>query len=470
MNVTRKIPSLEALCVALALALAIALSFTVALSSGYNSDAIYSYSQAKDIIQFGTLSGWTYSASPFTFPDVILSLPFVLIAISPFNFHLITAPIQLIIFAILFDHSRDSKESKSALAYLAFSIASVFTLFLGTLIFRPPFYFLAEPCFVLVHHGGAVLSAIVIYSRLHKRPLGANWKRNIAYSLAILLLTISDLFFCLYFGSLLLASLWKGFTRNRLMSIALFGLLSAGCLFVSWKYNPSLKVQIHSSTMSDSDAGLSTKIHNFFKILVILIMPAIMLILLKIKKLASEESIDLFFASIIISLFVIFAGLISDVYSYRYLVFIYVVSLIMCAKILATIPSKILLILGFFSLIGVSIAMIHVANQQGRDSEQLYKAEIDCLKKYAPTGSTIAAEYWPAKIIFESTHRKYNLVQLDSRLSRLNWVYNVRWNNIFQSKELVFLVLNNIDQKSIKLPRGRQLCGGKLLAVSHPWD
>jgi hypothetical protein len=75
------------------------LSIALASTRSYDSDALYAFSQAKDLIEYGSLLGWTFSAIPFTVPDVILALPLVFFSNEPYTYYLLSAPIQLGFFA-----------------------------------------------------------------------------------------------------------------------------------------------------------------------------------------------------------------------------------------------------------------------------------------------------------------------------------------------------------------------------------
>jgi hypothetical protein len=453
----------------LALAITTGLALSAAMFRGYNSDALYTYSLAKDIFQFGSLKGWTYAASPFVFPDVLLSLPAAIFINSPFWFHVATAPIQLLLFVVGYSFLRSHGQASVSKVSLALACAGVCILYLGLILFKNPFYFLAEPVFIFAHHGCVALAAILLFLYTRENTFQKIRENVLMYGLLFIVLIGSDFFFSLYFGSLLLAETKKKNWKLNLAVTIAFSILSIVIFILSWKLNPSLSVQAGISTDFGSGDASIDKLHTVLRFVGILLIPTAILSWINLRNTVSDNLRALFISIVIVSFVTAITGLVKSADTYRYACMVYPVTAIMLAEVILSLSHRKMLLLASVCFVAVFTALAHAWLHEGRQSMAIYKSEIDCLRQNAIPGSTVIAEYWPAKIIFESTHRQFNLIQVNENADAYAWISNSRWKSIYPKNGFTYLVLANIKpevaQRWEATGQNRLICNGKILQI-----
>jgi hypothetical protein len=460
----RRLPELV-----LALAITTGLAFSAALFRGYNSDALYTYSMARDVVQFGSLRGWTYAASPFVFPDVLLSLPAAIVIHSPFWFHVVTAPIQLLLFVVGYGFLRSREQASVSKVSLALACAAVCVLYLGLLLFKNPFYFLAEPVFIFAHHACVALAAILLFLYTRENSFQKIRENVLLYGLLFIVLIGSDFFFSLYFGSLLLAETRKKNWKLNLAVTGAFSILSIVIFILSWKLNPSLSVQAGISTDSGSADASTDKLHTLLRLVGILFIPTALLVWINLKSKVSDSLRALFIGIVIVSFVTAISGLVKSADTYRYACMVYPVTAIMLAEVILSLSHRKIFLLASVCFVAVFATLAHTWQHEGRQSMAIYKSEIDCLRQSTTPGSTVMAEYWPAKIIFESTNRQFNLIQVNENADAYPWISNSRWKSIYPTNGFTYLVLANIKPEIVQrweaTGRSRLICDGKILQI-----
>jgi hypothetical protein len=461
----------------LSIVLLIVLSTSIASVRTYNSDDLYSYSLAEDIIQFFSLSGWTFSASPFLIPDAILSLPFAAITNNLLAFYLLVSPVQIIAFVLFFSFYLSRKEGIDLqTAMIAISSAAFIVAIVGPLLFRSPYFFLVEPAFKFAHHGAGAFAAVImfLYHKYHRCRF-PRFDHFLPVS-AFCLLALSDLFFAVYFGALLLADCRQGRWRDVVPSLFMYGCLSALAFILSYELNSSLRIQMHSSVAGEKQSLMLTIVETC---IVLSPLTAVALWLHRQADHLDDVWIDLYIGTVLVALFVVGAGLVVDKYSFRYLAIVYPVTTAYFAIALLQAPVKSLNQLAILAAVS-AIALVVYLNVFKRDFTRIpYRDEIECLQEaqIEPDNvahGTIVATYWPAKAIFETTKRQYNLVQVDGTLHPYNWIDNSRWRYLYPESQSVFVVTEGLYAGVIDLilrnSDARLLCSGKIILLRTRWE
>lgn len=438
----------------------------------YNSDAIGIYSIAKDIIYFVKMDGWNFPAAPFFFPDILLSIPFVYINKNPYHFHLLTSFIQPFIFTLIYSYIRSKENGGNFIAIFNVTIISTLLIVVsGTLFLQQVkvFYFTIQPFFILGMHGFAALSSITLFLYI-KAPNFSFNVFNISFLLLIITpLIISDLYFSLFFGSLLLMSAFtqKGPTNNRnIIILLIFSLMTLLLFGFSYYFNPSLTTQIGYSIKI---INFSNQIENFILIISInLILICLLLVLKKIKIETNNYSV-ITKTLLFISAFLLFTGQITDQYSFRYLIISFPILIIFLSEILLFHINKKFLNL-IYLILFISLSLFAYTNHPISFVSNAYKDEIECIKKLTLSEETIIAEYWPAKIIFESLNRQHNLIQVDREFEEFNWVNNKNWKYLYPDSKKTILVTAIINtskiSKILKNHKTKSICNGKILLIN----
>jgi len=434
---------------------------------GYNSDSIYSLSQARDIIQFGSLSGWIYSAVPFIFPDVILSIPLANLHSSPYVFYLISSPIQITMFIFLYSiyRSRIDQEKSWIEVLVATTIAAVFLAFVGSALLRDAYYSVVETFFVFVHHGFAAMFAIIFFLFFTANDFFEIKRSPLIFTVLLGLMVASDFYFGLYFGLLLVSTFnFKNWKKVFIVSTS-FGILSIAIFLLSWWLNPSLRLQVlNSSSPSEYD-----QLQVLFLLMGILLVPTASFIFLIYKKSCPAQIKNLYVALTLTILLIFFGGLIKDKYAFRYIAIAYPISIILLAQFILFLSEKNRFLLLLLSGVFVSAFTFVSIFYGGHKSSHIYRNEISCLNKINRPHSNLVAQYWPAKVIFESTGRQFNLWQVDGNLKAFDWINNKKWETLYPDNGVILLVKegfnNEVTDKFTSQSDTTLVCDGKILLI-----
>lgn len=447
----------------------ISFTLTIVSLSGYNSDALYVYSQARDIYQFGSLRGWTYSAIPFFFPDALLTLPLAGIIHNPLTFYFVASPIAILFFVGLLSRyiSQENKVSYCD-TFLSISITVALVGFTGSFFLKQQYYFLVQPFFIFNTHGFAAIAALLGFLYCMKDSFLVLRSHRIISIVILGLLSLSDFYFCVYFGLLILA----GYKRDRLpefLSVTFFfGIFSILIFIASYKINPSLAEQIHNSTTQINER----KWENILLSMIYITIPGIALIWMRIKGFFIPIYVKrLFLGLVLIVAFINAAGLLHDKYTFRYLTILFAGSIVIFSYILARLSTSKKLLIAVFCLIASLIIITRANFVAEKPMVRAYHDEIQCIHDEHLPGSSIVAQYWPAKIIFESLDRKYNLIQVNGDLNEMKWISNILWRTMYPDNQVTFIVTDQLSGQIIKAleteHQASMFCGGKLLKINE---
>ncbi|MCC4595834.1 hypothetical protein NRY95_01325 [Xanthomonas campestris pv. phormiicola] len=446
----------------LGVACLIVTAIAIALNGDYNSDALYPYSQAMDLLQFGTLDGWRFSAAPFVVPDVLLALPIAAATGDPQAFYLAAAPIQLLPFLLLIAlYLRRTAQVRFGDGFVAGVAATAALALAGIALLPPEFFCTVDASFVLVHHGTAALGAIALYLYAHDdcfALLRRHWALSFA---ALVLLTLSDFYFSLYFGALLLVSARPRQWRPWLGIAVPFGLISILMFVISYLVNGSLREQVRGSLPSGAETY-----HAMRHAWSLLLVPAIPLAWLAHRRKLPATLACLYAALLVTLLLVGGAGLIKDVGGFRYVVIAYAVSILAYTYALLQMSGTTRVLVMLLASVGL-VGYCGIRLQAPLLDD--YRQETACLNAVAPPGSTIMAEYWPAKMVFESSHRRYNLWQVNESLHKRRWISNRRWRDIHPDNGITVVMTHHLAAQTLQqlqaLPSARTVCGGRAVVV-----
>ncbi|MGF6786664.1 hypothetical protein OKW27_000977 [Paraburkholderia sp. 35.1] len=426
----------------------------VSLRKEINADDVVSFSQAKDLIEFGSLRGWTYPGAPSFFPDILLSIPFEILARTPYFFHLVTAPVQVLIFVFACS-LLTSKERPFAQTYTNLTISLIAIAVSGLLVIGKDFYFLIETAFSFEHHGFAAVLAVILYFYV-KSHFKLTVLNSAALVIVVFLLGISDLYFVLWFGALLASEAIFGERKKFLAFTVAFSALAIFIFVVSLEINSSLAIQAKNSATED----YADKLRNVFHIAIILFF----MISIFIKTKSFKYSKSLCIAAIFSIAVVCAAGLIHNTYEFRYLSITYIISAWMFHDLI----DRSIKIKNVVALTSIIFLVALVAAPKIPQNEN-FQREIDCLSRQGISGSTVYAEYWPAKIVFEGTNRVFNLIQIDRDLNETSWNYNSRWKSLHNDNGVSYYLTDhlshNATQHLIDIKGSELLCDGKIVTV-----
>lgn len=437
-------------------------------ASDYSADSLYSFSQARDILQFGTLNGWNYSAIPFTFPDVIFSIPFALLINNPYYFYLATAPLQIGLFLILYSyyifkyHPRQGFSNTfvaSTIAAVIIGITSIF--FMGEAYFKVINTFLQ-----LVYHGFAALFAVALFLFARIGNFDNLIKNFAFYSIIFIALISSDFYFAFYFGVLIAASINKSNWKKILCIGICFSLLSLIIFIISWNLNPSLAIQARSS-LAPQDFN---KTQSLIAILGIIALPTASYIYLICKGKCNDELKPLYIALILSAFLLWVGGQLKNEHYFRYYAIAFPISIILLSQVCLATKAK----ARFFTIISCSMFAISLAYTNliilGHIRNPVYEHEIFCLSKQEIKHSTIIAEYWAAKPIFEATNRQYNLWQVNRDLEKFPWINNKAWERLYEENRITYIITAGINATALeKIGPNLQtnfICDGSILSIN----
>ncbi len=452
-----------------ALLVLVGLSFAVTLATGYNADALYVYSQAKDLIQLGSLRGWTFSAIPFTVPDLLIALPFAALVQNPRVYYLVAAPVQIVLLgAALSVWLSRTQGRRFDRTMLEFAIGAAFIVLLCGAALHPFGYFAVQPLFILNYHGLAAICATVLAVVACDDDFRMLRNHLTATLVAVALLTASDFYFAFYFGAMLGASLLLSRSLALLPLVAAVGSLSGAVFVASYLLNPSLGVHIEANAAIKAELGTGQVVSRMIGLMVV---PTVLVLILRLRGTLSRRSLILYVALVATSAALAAGGLIKDRYGFRYLTILVPVSLVLFLEVVRAVPPRREAALLAAAAASVGAAVL-VVSLKPTATLSTYRDEIACIDAADRPGSTIVAEYWPAKIVFEGTGRRHNLAQVDGALHPRDWISNARWRSLHPGGRTIFVVTDQVAQQPLaRLARdtaAETICGGRLLKIDRP--
>ena len=453
--------------------LLIGLSLCVTLAGGYSSDALYSYSQAKDLVQLRSLDGWVFSAVPFFAPDVLVALPFAAMTDQPTFFYLLTAPIQVAILVLALSSSL-LRTRRLAIpdTILDLSISAALAALICSILFFPTGYFAIQPLFIFSAHGFAAICATAVFWIYGGDDFAALRARPLASMSAFTILTVSDFYFALYFGAILFTSLLFSRTKTQLASVVVCGMLSAGIFAISYYVNPSLGEHILESSRYPSEFGI---LGIAARALCLMTIPTACVLILHQQGRLTRDLLVLYVSLLLIGAMICLGGVLKDKYSFRYLSISYPVSIIFIFEVLTGAPDRHKFKLLAAVVGGIGGGLLYEILFRKSTALAIFEEEIACIQSTkSPAGSSIVAEYWPAKVVFEATKRNYNLLQVDAGLNERDWINNRRWRYLHQENAdsktfvLTHLIARQALDKIRALSYAHSFCNDKIIVVDKP--
>lgn len=445
------------------------LSINVSSWLGYNADALYAYSQARDLVEDFNLSGWVFSAIPFTFPDVILSIPAYLISGSPINYVALTSPLQIGLFVVLYIYFCRVSCGTPRVYTLASMIISLTILeVINKFVFmkiNPSFFFMEEGLFVFARHGFAATLSVIIYLVLAKKQFELRKFDLIVILLIVMLLSISDFYFCFYLGSILICS-FRPSNWRKVMPITLgFFVITCVVFLASWRLNHNLRIQATNSLLSGGDSSFNLLVGYF----TIWVLPICCYSWLYYKKrtnfVLTSLLASIFFMSLLLSVF----GLVKSVSLFRYMAVVMPISILLLNEIVVSFKRNYIIPSLFLSL--TICCYIFISTKPINTLKRVYQEEIECVADVGANGTSLVAEYWAAKVIFESTNRIKNLYQVDSNFNIFDWIVNKKWSQIHPDTSSI-IVTNGLSKKVLKQIEEKyspqHLCVSKILLIDLP--
>jgi hypothetical protein len=453
--------------------LVVGLSLCVALADGYNSDALTSYSPARDLLQLHSLGGWVFSAAPSFVPDVLVALPFAVITDNPALFYLLTAPVQLAIILLgLSIWLHRTRRLAITDAFFDLSISATFFAFVCSAVLFPVGYFVIQPLFIFAAHGFAAICAVLFFCFLFADDFSLLRKHPLLSLSAFILLSISDLFFAFYLGTILCALLLFSWSKRLFGYVIVCGLLSVSMLVLVYFLNPSL-----SRYVVDSSHGLSgfSPLGVALRIVCLMTIPTACLLVLHGQQRLTRDLLVLYVSLLLVCVLIGFAGLLKEKYSFRYLSISFPISIIFISEVLSGWRNSQKLKLFALAACWLIAGLIDETLIRKNSTLAVYAEEIACIRSVkGSAGSSIVADYWPAKIVFEATKRNYNLLQVDARLRERVWVSNKRWRYIHQEEagSQTFILMDLLEAQSIDriraLSYAHPFCDDKIILVDKP--
>ena len=445
----------------------ILLPIAIMSSSDFSADSLYTFSQAKDILQLETLLGWNYSAIPYTFPDVMFSIPFAVLFNNPYYFYLATAPLQIYLFLLLYSYyaSRYRPNIGFSNSFVTSTIAAITIGIVAVFSAGESYFKVINTFFQLGYHGFAALLAVILFLFARIDNFEKLINNFIFYFIILIVLIASDFYFAFYFGVLLLASINKSNWKKIIAIGIAFSFLSICIFMLSWHLNPSLKIQVLSSIAPPE----FNKKHSFIAILRIITIPTLSYIYLIYKNKSNEEQKQLYLALLLGAFLLWISGQLKDEHSFRYIAFAFPISIILLSQVCLALTAKArFFIASFFSIFAISLALTNLV-VLGHIRNPVYEHEIFCLNQQETKHSSIIAEYWAAKPIFEATNRQYNLLQISQDLSKFSWINNRAWGELYKDNGITYLIMAGVDSSALnnittKL-QTELICDGSILKI-----
>jgi len=463
----------------------------VALKIHVNSDAIAPYSFARDIIEHIPIWHWQFPAPPFTFPDYAVSLFIVFFLKQPWQWFLGSALAQPLTLILFLTFRKDKTGLTKPIKFVGICYLFILIFVLGSIFFNHAWIESPARIVVLVHHMYAAIMAILLFLwTTPENNLKLNSKLFIFYSALCFILAFSDLFFMVYFFALAFARICVYQTtilRNLswLVEMIILFLIALLGIYLNYRINPGFSVQLHQTTPLTTFAErLSGFVHitHLRGVILFFILP-IVLLSLYIKK--TQPSVEkntiaaLSLGCIFIGIIVVGAGLITAIYTLRYLG-IYFPAMIFIASQLTTNKLYQIAVQPIISFGVILIAFIIGIFTLHNIPERFLAPEFSTLYscpdfQQQSRGGIVVATYWPAKVLFEQNNRQFRLLQTDPTLEFIyHWIYNPEWYNpqymqSSQQSSKVFFVRYQMDpnklQKLSLLPDAQSICNNEMIML-----
>jgi hypothetical protein len=239
-----------------------------------------------------------------------------------------------------------------------------------------------------------------------------------------------------------------------------------GIFILSWILNPSLKIQVLSS-LAPTDFN---KVQSLIALLGIMALPTASYIYLIRKGKCNDELTPLYIALILGGFLLWIGGQLKNEHYFRYYAIAFPISIILLSQVCLAITAK----ARFFNIIICSIFAVSLTYTNliilGHIRNPVYAHEVFCLNQQEIKHSTIIAEYWVAKPVFEATNRQYNLWQVNRDLEKYPWINNRAWERLYKENGTTYIITAGLNATALKnIDPNLQtnlICDGSILSIN----
>lgn len=447
-------------------------------SSTVNSDTIWSYSFARDIIENNDIRQFSFPPL-YYFLDIVISfLP------SLFGDHvihsMIVAPTNIIIFIIFFCYFFKINQNldlfKTGILFILSTILVYFAFIILSYIFSElyqqniyPLLSIKNYFFMQGNHGLSSVAALVIsYFFYFFKP---NSKNRILLYLFTFIFSLSDFWFAVYFLPIVGFYFLLKPNKKIFREILFLTILASSALLINYFFNENLSDYKLTKNNNDKVVGII----NIF--IVIYLLPFLCTVYLYLKKKLSDFFKSILFGSLISFIFIY----LTDNHSYlnmRFFVFILPIYILLFFEIIKFhlleikklfLITFLLITIGFMQLITFNITDKKMRNE---NTHFEFSDEISCIQKINQNKTYyVVSDYWPSKVIFESLDRKINLIAPQ-------WIYNPLWSILNENANGLIVVkfkmypdgnmhkeLKNFIES--KEANSREICKNKLIVTDN---
>lgn len=468
-----------------------AFSTLMLLRIGMDSDMLYPFSFAKDILTGVSIKQW-YAPGPTFLPDLLVSIPLVHIFDNPVTWGIAFAYLQLLTIILLCTYFSETKKT------LPFSSRFVYStyIFIAALIamrilFGATWGGMIGNFFLPAFHTSSVIMALLFF--FWTKPCDFHNTSYLKIGLLSLFSFIGGFSDALY-GYFLFFLMFPYILTYRTALLKMprwwIAMIASGCatLFgtlLCLHTNPGFQSEL-SGHQSTSTINLVSNMTTFASIatwrgtFLTLCFPLVLLLIIRPKKTSNITSLLISASLIVFSEIVL--GLQkqpNDAITLRYTT---ICAIIMLYAFIEIAPNKLVHITKhvFFSvlMLVLSLFLIHRSlhdRQKLQSTTYRYYTQsmLPCpeAQKHIP-GSVIIATIIPAKDMFELTNRTASLIEINSNLSVItqrNFIYNAAWKEIVKNPTgalfSTFHLNTDLVSKIEALPNAETLCEGTLVYV-----
>lgn len=457
----------------------------IAMQIGVDSDALFPFSVAKDIVTGVSVKHWYFPGPLFFFPEILFSIPLVFILKTPSLWAVAIAFLQQLSLVLVICFFTEKQKSLSLATRFISAVFVVFiTYLIGKVIFHWVWIQMADKAFIAVNHFSAQLISLILYFLTKPTsPQPISSKKVITVFLIAFATAFSDPLFILYFACLNLPYLFK-YRLSLFKNLKWLGTtLGIACtaligIFFNVHFNPGMAVELNPHAGSSTLNLLANLIH-FFKnthwlgVTLVFAVPAVLLFM-SVKQRQTELTLVLSGLLLIGSVCVLLGLMNGDTSCLRYIGIYY---LIMAYAFFELFSAAFLTFLSkpFIAIIALCFAISCGHHYLKNYSAGIFKVEfhplLNCPElKQAMKNHYFVSKYWGAKLLFEYTDREASLFQVNGTFSSYHWIMNPAWQTLHGKKPTQVLIctyqmtpakINAI----LQLPHANSLCNGQLIDV-----
>lgn len=468
-----------------------ALSTVMLLRIGMDSDMLYPFSFAKDILTGVSIKQW-YAPGPTFVPDLLFSIPLVRIFDNPVTWGIAFAYLQFLAIILLCTYFSETKKTLPFSSRFVYSTyVFIAALIVMRILFGATWGGMIGNFFLPAFHTSTVIMALLFF--FWTKPCdfhNATYSKIFLLSLFSFIGGFSDAFYGYFIFFLMLPYVMINRTALLKMPRWWIAMITSGCTtligaLICMHMNPGFQSELsgHQSTATINVVSNMTtfaSIATWRGTFLTLFFPLVLLLIIRPKK--TSNITTLLIASSLIVISEIILGLQKQPNAALTLRYASICAIITLYTFLEIAPIRLAKIVNhiFFSVF-VLVASIFLIHRSLHDTKKLQSTTYryytqsmlpcDEAQKLIP-GSVIIATIIPAKDMFELTNRTASLIAINSNLSVItprNFIYNGAWKNIVKNPKgalfSTFHVNADLVSKIKALPNAQTLCSGSLVYV-----